>query len=81
MKLFHQARVNPGPTLAQPDWPGVSLAPGQGQAEGGLALRARVRASKIGLDLAQPDPWTVYPTLLYQYKRLRSEVGVSKKWK
>ena len=46
-------------TLARPDWPGVSLAPGQGQAEGGPALRARVRASKNGLGPARPDPWTV----------------------
>ena len=55
-----RARVGPGPTLARPDWPGVSLTPGQGQAERGLALRARVRASKNGLGPARPGPWTVY---------------------
>jgi len=45
MDFCSRARVDPGPTLARPDWPGVSLTPGQGQAEGGPALRARVRAS------------------------------------
>ena len=29
--IFHRVRAGPGPTLARPDWPGVSLAPGQGQ--------------------------------------------------
>ena len=43
-----------------PTGPGSSLPRGQGQAEGGPALRVRVRASKNGLDPARPGPWTVY---------------------
>jgi hypothetical protein len=58
--LYYGVRVDPGPTLARPHWPGVSLTPGQGQLRSGPTLRARVRASKNGLDPARPGPRTVY---------------------
>ena len=56
---YQRVRVDPDPALAQPYRARVKPSWGQGQAEGGPALRVRVRASKNGLDLARPGHWTV----------------------
>ena len=49
---YQRVRVGPDPALARPYRARVKPTRGQGQAEGGLALRVRVRASKNGLDPA-----------------------------
>ena len=56
---YQRVRVGPDPALARPYRARVKPTRGQGQAEGGPALRVRVRASKNGLDPARPGPWTV----------------------
>jgi hypothetical protein len=53
------AQSRPGLTLAQPTWPRAKLAPGQGQRKVDWPFRARSRAEKKRLDLAQPGLWTV----------------------
>ena len=56
--------VGPDPALARPYRARVKPTRVQGQAEGGPALRVRVRASKNGLDPARPGPWSVYLSLM-----------------
>ena len=56
---YQGVRVGPDPALARPYRARVKPTRGQGQAEGGPALRVRVRASKNGLNPARPGPWTV----------------------